>query len=264
MREDRRNRGKNKGKNKGRSKERRDGTSFDDYTRSEEPPGPKDSGNPVSTADNGENGENGENLKIAEGILEDAEREARKVIAEAEKAKAERVAAATAQTERIRRETERNAEDRLESISRQADSAVTVAIRRSQLKSRETFLRKAGEGAAKRMAKLIDEPQYREILVRWIAEAAAGLNTDAAVVNASSRERGLIDEDVLHRASEQARELTGRLPVLSVSTDPPLPEQGVMLFAADGRTAYDNRVSTRMRRYNSEIRTIVYEGLKGE
>jgi vacuolar-type H+-ATPase subunit E/Vma4 len=48
---------------------------------------------------------------------------------------------------------------------------------------------------------------------------------------------------------------------LTLSDTPPLKSQGVVLTAADGRTAFNNQVKTRMLRKQREIRMLIYNAL---
>jgi len=48
---------------------------------------------------------------------------------------------------------------------------------------------------------------------------------------------------------------------LILSEEEPLKSQGVVLTAADGRTAFNNQVKTRILRHKREIQTLIYNAL---
>ena len=63
------------------------------------------------------------------------------------------------------------------------------------------------------------------------------------------------------QAAQRAAERTGKPVDLTLSEARPLKSQGVVLTAADGRTAFNNQVRTRMMRKQREIRTLIYNTL---
>jgi vacuolar-type H+-ATPase subunit E/Vma4 len=102
---------------------------------------------------------------------------------------------------------------------------------------------------------------YTSVLVNWITEAAIGLDAEAAHVNASEKERTLINDQLLSEVKEKIHTRTGRQVALTLSDTQSLKSQGVVLTAADGRTAFNNQVRTRMLRNEREIRTLIYNTL---
>ncbi len=71
-----------------------------------------------------------------------------------------------------------------------------------------------------------------------------------------------IDELLLLEAARRVKEVSGVDVVLRRSAAQPLQGQGVVLTAGNGRTAFNNQVATRVERYQSEIRKLIYEALK--
>jgi vacuolar-type H+-ATPase subunit E/Vma4 len=101
-------------------------------------------------------------------------------------------------------------------------------------------------------------------LAGWITEAAIGLDAESAKVNTSEKERALINDQLLSDIAEKIHTHTGRHAILTLSDSQPLKSQGVVLTAANGRTAFNNQVKTRMLRKQREIRTVIYNALFGE
>ena len=198
---------------------------------------------------------------LIEGIAQDAEAEGRRLVQEAEKAGAERREATGRQAEGILEEARRKAVEQAESLRRQAASTAKMQAKRIGLRVREQAARQVLERARARLEELAGAPEYREILLGWIVEAAVGLGLPEATVNASARELPLLDERLLAEAQRRVRELTGRTVSLTKAEGEPLAGQGVVLVGRGGRLAYNNQVSTRLLRRQTEVRKMIYDGL---
>ena len=105
------------------------------------------------------------------------------------------------------------------------------------------------------------DANYRSVLINWITEAFIGLDMESAEVNASEKERALINDQLLLEVRERIHMRTDRQAELKLSDLEPLKSHGVVLTAADGRTAFNNQVKTRMLRNQREIRTLIYNTL---
>jgi vacuolar-type H+-ATPase subunit E/Vma4 len=198
---------------------------------------------------------------LIEGIAQDAEAEGRRLVQEAEKAGAERREATGRQAEGILEEARRKAAEQAESLRRQAASTAKMQAKRIGLRVREQAARQVLERARARLEELAGTPEYRETLLGWIVEAAVGLGLPEATVNASARELPLLDERLLAEAQRRVRELTGRTVSLTKAEGEPLAGQGVVLVGRGGRLAYNNQVSTRLLRRQTEVRKMIYDGL---
>ena len=84
------------------------------------------------------------------------------------------------------------------------------------------------------------------------------MGAESARINASKEERALIDDRMLSEMARRIQKQTGKQISLTLSDANPLQSQGVVLTAADGRTAFNNQVRTRMLRKQREIRTMIY------
>jgi len=198
---------------------------------------------------------------LIEGIAQDAEAEGRRLVQEAEKAGAERREATGHQAEGILEEARRKAAEQAESLRRQAASTAKMQAKRIGLRVREQAAQQVLERARARLEELAGTPEYRETLLGWIVEAAVGLGLPEATVNASARELPLLDERLLAEAQRRVRELTGRTVSLTKAEGEPLAGQGVVLVGRGGRLAYNNQVSTRLLRRQTEVRKMIYDGL---
>jgi vacuolar-type H+-ATPase subunit E/Vma4 len=198
---------------------------------------------------------------LLSGIAQDAETEARRIVEEARQAASERKAAAESQIAGILEEARRKAAGQSENLRRQVASSAKMEAKRIGLKERERAIQLVLEQARDRLEHLLDSPEYREVLIGWIMEAAIGLGLPEAKVNASVRELAQIDEALLAEAERRVLELTGRKVHLAKSDGQPLLAQGVVLVGLDGRLQFNNQVATRLLRLQTKIRKIIYETL---
>ncbi len=198
---------------------------------------------------------------LIEGIAQDAQAEARRLVEEAEKAAAERQEAASRQAAGILEEARRKTAEQAAGLKRQSASTAKMETKRIALRVREQAARQVLEGARAELERLVGTPEYRGILLGWIVEAAIGLGLPEATVNASPAELALLDEGLLEEAQRRVLELTGREVRLARAEEGPLAGQGVVLVGRGGRLAYNNQVSTRLLRRQTEIRKMIYDNL---
>ena len=199
--------------------------------------------------------------ELIAGIAQDAEADARRVLEEASKAAQERREGTEKQASAILDEARRKAEEQAKNISRQIASTAKMEVKRIGLRVREQATRLGIEQVRSRLAQMIGSPEYREALIGWLVEAAIGLSLPEAAVNACPAELALIDERLLSEVQERVLELTGRKVRLFKSDADPLVGQGVVLIGREGRLAFNNQISTRLLRRQTEIRKIIYETL---
>jgi len=194
-------------------------------------------------------------------IQADARVEAEGILKEAEAQIADKKKYAGLQVESLLNDARRSAQEQAEAIRKKAASAVALEVKRRQMHRQADVARDIMERVEKRLAAMVGDARYRAVLVDWIAEAAVGLGAESARVNASQQERAMIDDCLLAEATEKVRAATGGQIALALSADPPLPAQGVVLTAADGRTAFNNQVKTRMGRWHRQIEALIHDSL---
>jgi vacuolar-type H+-ATPase subunit E/Vma4 len=200
-------------------------------------------------------------VRIVAGILADAEAEAARIVAEAEAYAASTFERAAAQAATIEREAAVKADALAAGIALDAQAKAAMERRRNALLLQESLASSIVVKAEKALAKAMGQAGYRETLRRWIVEAAIGLSTEGATVNASMHELPLIDEALLREAEAEVLASTGKAIRLSRLQGDPLPGQGVYLVAEGGRLAYDNTIATRLERSRTEIRKLIYKAL---
>lgn len=201
-----------------------------------------------------------ENDLIA-GILQDAKGEAEGILKNAETAVQHRAEAAKNQAEKILQDARKAAEEQSSAILRQVDDKIQMQKRRTALQMQDEIMKQVLEGVQARLGEQIGTSEYREILINWIVEAAIGLDAVSATVNASTREKECLDKDLLQDAVVRIKEVTGRDVTLALSEKTPTLLQGIVLQTAESSVEFNNHLSTRLVRYQSEIRRIVYDDL---
>jgi vacuolar-type H+-ATPase subunit E/Vma4 len=200
---------------------------------------------------------------LLSGIREDASREAERVLQEAQAAAEERRKAAESQAKSILSEAQERIVKQSETLRRQAESSLRMEEKRLQLKVRERVIAGVEQQVRERLKGMIGQKGYRKALLDWIVEAAVGLNAPEASVNSSLAERDQLDEKLLREAEDRLRRLTGAKVKLHLSEGDPLVGQGIVLIAADGRVEFNNQVTTRLLRAQSDIRKVIYKELFG-
>ena len=205
--------------------------------------------------------ENIETLEIIRGIEQDSEKEVSSIIAEAEKEAVQRLAGAESQAERILSEAAEKAEAQAAVIRRNGESKAALEKRKYSLKLRDKAIQETLALAAKICAELKTAPEYPALLSGWIVEAALGLSAESAEINASKDELEIITGPFLRAAEEEVFRLSGQKVRLCKKDGDPLPAQGVVLTASEGRVAYNNQVPTRFLRAQTEIRKRIYQPL---
>lgn len=201
---------------------------------------------------------------LVSGMEQEAQQEADKVIAGAQKEAERKILYTEQQVESILNEAAKRADAQAEKIRQQALSGVAVEAKRRSMNIQEDMHREVLHRAVSKLEMLADIDGYREVLNGYIVEAAVGLDVSAARVNASEHERSMITRELLVEAEKRVKKVTGKNVRLTLSGEPPLRKQGVVLTSEDNRTAYDNRIDTRLIRKSEEIRQYIHERLFGD
>ena len=202
-----------------------------------------------------------EKAELIAGIEEDARIEEEKILQDAETQAAEKRKYAQKKIESLLNEAEEKAQEQAQAVKKKILSGAELEIKRLSMRIQDSIVRDVMARVETRLESMIDDPKYKTILINWITEAAIGLDAESAEVNASEKERMIIDDEMLSEATRRIHESTGKQVTLTLSNTQPLKAQGVVLTAADGRTAFNNQVKTRILRRQRDIRTKVYDAL---
>jgi vacuolar-type H+-ATPase subunit E/Vma4 len=202
-----------------------------------------------------------EKAALIAGIEADARSEEKRIVAEAETQAAEKIKYSEKKIASLLDEARKKAKEQAENAKKKIISAAEREVKRCSMRVRDSVVQDIMDRAQKKLSTMTGDANYRSVLVSWITEAAIGLGVESAVVNASEKERALIDDRMLSEIARRIQKQTGRQTSLTLSDARPLQSQGVVLTAADGRTAFNNQVRTRMLRKQREIRMLIYDTL---
>ncbi|MBN1803746.1 MAG: hypothetical protein JW837_00715 [Sedimentisphaerales bacterium] len=202
--------------------------------------------------------------ELISGLESDARIEEQQIIEEAEKQAAERRKYAEKKFEEILNEARTDAQKQADAVKVKSLSGVQLELKRHSMSVRSGLMREIINRVEDKLASMTDNENYRSVLINWIVEAFIGLGVEAARVNASEKERKFINDQLLSEVKEKIRAQTDKESQLKLSDDEPLKLQGVVLTAADGRTAFNNQVKTRISRNQREIRTLIYDVVLAE
>ena len=199
--------------------------------------------------------------ELIKGIEKDAREEAQRIVAEAFKQAEVRRQAVQVQVAAILEQARNKAQAQMDTITRLNRSNITVETRRIRLKQREEIIKHMIQKVEDKLSELIEQAQYAQVLVNWIVEAAIGLNVDEAVVNVSKQEKQVINQEILNKAAKKLQSLIHKKVKLSLDNQAPLVAQGVVLYTKDKKMAFNNQVPTRLLRYQSEVRKLIFDEL---
>ncbi len=205
-----------------------------------------------------------EKAALISGIETDARVESEKIIAEAEKKVAEKRGYAEKKIKSMLNEARQKAAEQAETAKKKIISGAELEAKRRSMHIRNAVIQDILGRVEKKLDSMTGDANYISVLTGWIAEAAIGLGAESAQVNASEKERVLINDQLLSEVAERIHTQTGRQVMLTLSDSQPLKSQGVVLTSADGRTAFNNQVKTRMLRKQRAIRMRIYNGLFGD
>lgn len=202
-----------------------------------------------------------EKAELISGIESDARIEEQQIIKEAEKQAAEKRKYSEKKIEALLNDARSEAEKQAEVINRKIMSGVELELKRHTMSVRSAIMQDILSSVEKKLASMTGDANYRSILINWITEAFIGLGVDSVEINATEKERTLIDDRLLSDVREKIQAQTKKQAQLKLSDNEPLKFQGVVLTAADGRTAFNNQVKTRLLRNQREIQMLIYNAV---
>jgi vacuolar-type H+-ATPase subunit E/Vma4 len=199
--------------------------------------------------------------ELISGIESDARIEVEEIIKEAEKRAAEKRKYSEKKIEALLNDAHSEAQRQAEVVKGKILSAVDLELKRQSMSVRSDLVQDVMSRVEDRLASMAGDENYRSVLINWIAEAFIGLGAEAAQINASQKERAMIDDRLLSEVKEKIHMQTDKQAQLKLSDTEPSKSQGVVLTAADGRTAFNNQVKTRMLRKQREIQMLIYNAV---
>lgn len=198
---------------------------------------------------------------LISGIEADARAEEQEIIKEAQKQAAEKRKYSEKRIESLLNDARKEAEKQAEAVKNKVICGVELEVKRRSLRSRDSAMQEIMNRVEKKLNSMDSDANYRSVLISWITEAAIGLDVESAEINVSEKERLLVDDQLLSEVKEKIHTHSGRQVALRLSDAQPLKSRGVVLTAADGCTAFNNQVKTRMLRNQREIQMLIYKAL---
>jgi len=202
-----------------------------------------------------------EKAALISGIEADARTEEQEIIKQAEKQAVEKRKYAEKKIESVLEDARKEAQEQAEAAKKKIFSGLKLELKRRSMRIQDSIMQEVKDKAEQKINSMTNETSYREVLINWITEAAIGLDTDSAQINALEKERTLINDQLISETEQKIQTKTGRKITLRLADAVALRRQGVVVTAADGRTAYNNQVKTRIQRKEREIRMLIYETL---
>jgi vacuolar-type H+-ATPase subunit E/Vma4 len=196
---------------------------------------------------------------LISSIETEARAEEQQIIKEAQKQADEKRKFAEKKIESILNDAQKEAQEKAEKAKSKILSSVKLEVKRLSMHAQDLLMQDVMDKVEKKLFAMISDTNYRSVLINWITEAAIGLDVESALINTSEKERILIDDKLLSEAIEKIHTQSGKKIELKLSNGQPLKSQGIVLTAADGRTAFNNQVKTRMLRNQRKIRTLMYK-----
>ncbi len=202
-----------------------------------------------------------EKSALISGIEADAHAEEQEIIKQAENQAVEKRKYAEKKIESLLEDARKEAQEQAEAIKKKISSGLKLELKRRSMRIQDSIMQEIKDRVEQKINSMIDDTNYRDVLINWITEAAIGLDTESAQINASEEERNLINDQLISAVAEKIQTKTGRKITLRLADAVPLKRQGVVVTASDGHTAYNNQVKTRIQRKEREIRMLIYENL---
>ena len=178
----------------------------------------------------------------ASGILEQAEKEVGRVIAEAR--------ADGAKTEKA---VLKKAESQADAVRKRILSGVHLEVKRQELRAREEIVKRILSTVGEKLEAFRGTKAYPPVLERLVVEGVTALDGDAFRIEGGRVEKELLTKTVISGIREKIEKATNREVSLSVGKDV-IEEGGLVITSSDGRMHFDNRFSARMERTEIQMR----------
>lgn len=193
-------------------------------------------------------------------IQKRAEEEAAQITAQSEERLKRKSAELEEKKKQILEKIDSEASRQMTILDRMLKSNIDMEKRRSHLKEQEMVIQEIVHRVHEQMLNMINDAQYAQILMGWICEAALALPGDHLIIKTSPEEAKLITDELLQKATRKVAELGAQRSVtFSLDNKNYLLGQGIVVSLPDNKLLYSNTLTDRMARYDSQIRTYIFE-----
>ncbi len=173
-------------------------------------------------------------------ILQSAEQEAKRILEEAK-----------AEAEKIQAEAQKKSMAQAETLRKRILSGLHLEVQRIHLQMIEETVSKIFEKILERLEAFRKTPAYEAFLDRMILEGVMALDASEIHLIPGKIEKTLLTSDRL-RILEKKAESLGKKVRLQLLPDT-LSEGGIILRSSDERQLFDNRFTSRMRRFRDRL-----------
>ncbi len=187
---------------------------------------------------------------LAEEILAEARRENEQIICRARQEAKALLAKASDETGKMQEERLNRA--RAEASRRKELILATVPVEVGRMRSAriEALLQSIHEDVRRRLI-ACDGFDYRETVIALATEAISRMEGDSFVVKLSAADHAALGEGL----TEDIARRVGRSPLtITISEEPKIKENGLIIQDIEGRQWWDNRLSARLERLWPELR----------
>lgn len=202
-------------------------------------------------------------INFLDTILQDAEAQAAHIVAEATQLQEKKSANAKSLIETFQKEAEARFSEEKQRLLKNQKNNIEMEQKRFELSLRDRIISESIQAALKKVKEAAAAPSYPSVVRQLIFEAVMGIGKTELRVSVSPLEASLVTQPFLNQLAADFSAEVGTPLTLSLDSKR-LRKQGVAVSDAEGRVAYDNQFETRLIRYQSHIRKVVYRVIAEE
>ncbi len=186
-------------------------------------------------------------------ILNQSEKEIRMILDEAEKEAQEILNNAQNEEEKVSADHLHKVKTQADGIRKKILSGVHLEIKRQALRSQEKWITNLFQSVEEKLNQLRSDKTYIPYLKHFIIEGILALDSNEISILSGEIEKKYLNEKLLTQVEKEIEENYNKKVKLAVLKQS-LPEGGVVLITSDAKMQFDNRFSTRIKRYRNAMR----------
>ncbi len=199
---------------------------------------------------------------IVEKILEDAQKQAKRILDGAERTAESQRKKADSEASKIREQTLDQAKVKAEMLRAKEIATARLEAKRILLDAREGIIRKAFAAIERELARLRKANEYRETLLRLALEAIAAVGGKQVKLVVSKEDEALVDEGFMTELEQRIAGGSSRAGVeIDLEVAQNLEDGGCIATSPDGRIVFDNTLKRRFERMKPTLRAMLIERL---
>ncbi|MBN2860062.1 MAG: hypothetical protein JXK93_07360 [Sphaerochaetaceae bacterium] len=191
---------------------------------------------------------------LFEGILDSARKEANRIRESCDRECAQLKAEYESKKAALKQSEEEWIRKKQAEVYRIGEADRMQVRRENEIDVNRQLRRESETALMKHMEALQETDIYRRAVVSWIAEGIIALDRDEVLLTHGAAET--VDETMIQQAVDLAQTITGHKVSLTVN-ERKESSQGVILWSADEKIAYNNLVKTRLERSRSEFENLL-------